>query len=55
MKFERYKCQIWKDTWYLIPTISIRFNDPIYFGKNCAIMFHFLCIHMRWFWIEERD
>lgn len=28
-------------------------DQPQYFDKNFAIEVHWLCFHLRWFWIEE--
>ena len=54
MKFKDYKCQVFKDFWVLVPTVALNFNSPVYYGRNLAVEIHFLCVHMRWFWLEER-
>ena len=53
MHFDRYVCQIWRDEWALLPSITVRINSPVYHERNFAIFIHFLCVHMYWFWIEE--
>lgn len=54
MHFIDFKCQIWEDEWHLIPTIVLYFDDPRWKLKNFTLAIHFLCVHMRWFWSQER-
>lgn len=54
MHFKDFRCQIWKNTWIFPFAIGINVNEPVYRGKNFAITFHLLCVHMRWFWLQER-
>ena len=53
MKYENFRYFIsWK--WLVIfPTIVILKDEPQYFDKNFTIQLHWLCFHLRWFWIKE--
>lgn len=51
MKFERFDIQIWKNTWYLLPTVAVITDDLMYGRHNLMIQVHFLCFHCRWLWL----
>ena len=53
MRFQNFWYFIsWK--WLVIfPTIVILKDEPQYFDKNFTIQLHWLCFHLRWFWIKE--
>ena len=55
MKFERFECNFWRDRVYILPTIIIDTDNPMYYCKNFAIEFHFLFWNMRWQWLESED
>lgn len=47
------KFKVYKDIWYLIPTIIFQFDDRWYRDKNFSLEFHWLCFHGRLMWFEE--
>lgn len=53
-KFRLYNkaFEVWKNNWYLIPTIQLIFNDLMYHGRNVSVEFHWLCFHGRLMWVE---
>lgn len=53
MKFQGCRFNLWKKDWYILPGLQLFFNDPIYARKNFSIGLHFLCFHVRWFWLER--
>ena len=56
MKFEKFNYEIWKDWIYLLPSIEVRIDDPIYYNYTFAVCVHFLVFHFRWVWMrKERE
>ena len=52
MKYKVYKkdIEIWKDDFFLLPTIRIAKNNLSYFEDNVSIEYHFLVFHARVVW-----
>lgn len=53
MKLYKKEAKIYKDTIFLIPTIELDFDVPIYMCHNFAIVVHWLVFHARLLWMEE--
>ena len=53
MGFTRFDIEVWKNTWYILPTIAIVADDMIYGVHNISIQVHFLCVHCRWLWLQK--
>lgn len=55
MKYKLYikNYKIYKDDIYLLPTIRLYLNDPLYTNENFSVEFHFLGFHVRLFFIKE--
>ena len=51
--FKRFDLEVWKNTWYILPTIAIVADDMIYGVHNISIQVHFLCVHCRWLWLQK--
>ena len=47
-QFSRYK-----DWIYILPTIVLVRNEPMYYAKNFAIQIHWLGFHIRWLWVDK--
>ena len=55
MKIYRKDFKIFKDYIFLLPTIVLSFNDPIYTVRNFAIEFRWLVFHARLLWLAESE
>ena len=53
MGFERFDLEVWKKTWYMLPTIVIVADDMIYGVHNISVQVHFLCVHCRWLLLQK--
>lgn len=53
MKFKKFNHEVYKDWIYLLPSIEVHINDPIYYYNNLAICIHFMIWHIRLFWLGE--
>lgn len=53
MKYKNFGCFISRNRLMILPTIILVKDEPQYFDKNFAIELHWLCFHLRWFWIKE--
>lgn len=54
MKFDKMEFEIWKNTWYILPTIIYLRNEPYLACRNFSIELHWLCLHFRVRWIAKR-
>lgn len=54
-KFEQFNCEKWRGEIYIIPTIRVVKDHPVYARGNFSVELHFLCFHIRWQWMERRD
>ena len=54
-KLLRKDARIYTDWITLIPTIEIHLNEPVYREHTFCILFSWLVVHARLFWIEEID
>ena len=53
MKFSKFqKCITWNYV-FIIPSIVISRNEPMYYAMNFAIEIHWLWFHIRWLWVDE--
>lgn len=55
MKFDRIDFELWKDTWYILPTIVYLKDEPMLIYRNFSIELHWLCFHWRARWIQKRS
>lgn len=55
MKLYRKDFQIYKDLIYILPTIILAFNEPIYTQRNFAIEGRWLVFHARLLWMAESE
>lgn len=52
MKLIRKNFRVYKDYIFLLPTIALDFNDPIYAQISLAIEFRWLVFHARLVWMK---
>lgn len=52
MKLIRKYFRVYKDYIFILPTIALDFNDPIYAKINFAIEFRWLIFHARLVWAK---
>ncbi len=55
MKLYRKDFRIFKDLFYIFPTIVLSFNELIYSERNFSIQFRWLVFHARLLWIQESE
>ena len=53
MKLYKHEAVTWKNQIFIIPTIALGINTPIYIERNFSIEFHWLIFNARLLWIEE--
>lgn len=53
MKLFRKDFQIWKNEIYLLPTIKVCINNPVYAKRNLSLEVHFLVFNARLLWLED--
>lgn len=52
MEFKRFYFQIIWEWFFIFPTIVICKDEQHYYDKNFSIQIHWLCFHLKWFWIK---
>ena len=55
MRLYKHEAIIWKNDIYIIPTITLIINTPIYIGRNFSIEFHWLIFNARLLWVEGEE
>lgn len=55
MKLYRHEAVICKNQIYIIPTITLIWDMPIYYKRNFSIEFHWLIFNARLLWMEENE
>jgi len=55
MTFYRAKFNVWANEIFILPTIRIVRNHPIYSLRNLSIEFHWIVFHARVMWMEKED
>lgn len=55
MRLYRKDFYIFKDFIFILPTIILTFNVPIYIERNFAIEFRWLVFHARIMWMAESE
>ena len=55
MKLIRKDFCIFKDYFYILPSIALAFNDPRYVQKTFQIEFRWLVFHARLLWVKEGE
>ena len=53
MKLYRKNFVIWKNSIDILPSLTIRWNDPEYILKTFSIEFHWIVFHARFLWLKE--
>lgn len=54
MRFINFAYFTGKNWLFIIPTIVVTINDPVYGTDNIAIQLHWLAFHCGWLWVKER-
>lgn len=55
MKMIRKDFCVFKDYFYILPTIALAFNDLRYVQKTFQIEFRWLVFHARLLWVKEGE
>lgn len=50
----KFRFDFWKGIYYILPTIVIKVNEPMYCCENFAIELHWIMWHCRWQWLKEQ-
>ena len=54
-KLHSFRFETYKDWWVFPLAITFNLNNIVYWERNFQIAIHFLCFHVRWFWVAERS
>ena len=55
-RFKSFKCKIYKDWIYLLPSIEIHTEDMRYYPPEMlSISIHFIILHLRWLWLRKEQ
>jgi len=55
MRLYRHEAIICKNQIYIIPTITLIINTPLYIKRNFSIEFHWLIFNARLLWMEVKE